>query len=85
VVKLGRAETGPDGGRRRLTGTAEEIRADLAELAAQGVTEVFVDLNFDPEIGSPDADPAESMQHAETALEEFAPERVSPRSDAGRV
>jgi probable F420-dependent oxidoreductase len=88
VVKLGRAETDPDGGRRRLTGTAEEIRADMAGLAAQGVTEVFVDLNFDPEIGSPDADPAESIQRAERALDEFAPERispVSPRSDAGRA
>lgn len=45
----------------------------MAELAAQGVTEFFVDLNFDPDIGSPDADPHESMRLAHEALEGFAP------------
>ncbi len=39
--------------RRRLTGTVDSIRTDLAALAEQGVTEVFLDLNFDPRIGSP--------------------------------
>ena len=29
----------------------DEVRADLAVLAEQGVTEVFLDLNFDPEVG----------------------------------
>ena len=38
--------------RRPLTGTYDEDRADLAVLAEQGVTEVFVDLNFDPQVGS---------------------------------
>jgi hypothetical protein len=42
-------------------------------VAAQGITELFLDLNFDPEIGSPDADPAESLRRAEEALEAFAP------------
>ncbi|GIH93633.1 LLM class F420-dependent oxidoreductase [Planobispora siamensis] len=59
--------------RRPLTGSFEEIRGDLAGLAAQGVTDLFHDLNFDPEIGSPDADPAESMRRAEAALEALAP------------
>lgn len=59
--------------RRPLTGSIEEIRGDVAELAAQGVTEFFVDLNFDPEIGSPDADPQASMRRAREALEGFAP------------
>ncbi|WP_091449277.1 TIGR03619 family F420-dependent LLM class oxidoreductase [Actinokineospora iranica] len=59
--------------RQPLTGTFEQIRADFADLAEQGVTELFVDLNFDPEIGSPDAGPAESMRRAEDALEAFAP------------
>ncbi|WP_018684729.1 TIGR03619 family F420-dependent LLM class oxidoreductase [Actinokineospora enzanensis] len=63
--------TGPD--RRPLTGTAEQIRDDLGRLADQGVTEVFIDLNFDPGIGSPDADPARSLDHAETVLETFKP------------
>ena len=50
-----------------------EIRGDLSELAAQGITESFVDLNFDPEIGSPDADAAASMRRAEEVLEALAP------------
>ena len=45
VVKVGTSERAP------LVGSLEEIRRDLSDLAAQGVTETFVDLNFDPEIG----------------------------------
>ena len=60
-------------GRAPLVGSVENIRADLAELAAKGVTETFVDLNFDPEIGSPDADAGESMCRAEEILEALAP------------
>jgi probable F420-dependent oxidoreductase len=59
--------------RRPLQGNAEQIRADLDSLAELGVTELFLDLNFDPEIGSPDADPAASMRRAEQVLETFAP------------
>jgi probable F420-dependent oxidoreductase len=60
-------------GRAPLTGSFEEIRQDVARLEAKGVTDVFHDLNFDPEIGSPDADPEESMYRAEAALESLAP------------
>jgi probable F420-dependent oxidoreductase len=70
VVKVrdaGRAD------RRPLTGSYDEVRADLAELAGHGVSEVFVDLNFDPEIGSVDADPAESVRRATDVLEALAP------------
>jgi probable F420-dependent oxidoreductase len=67
VVKVRTGERAP------LVGTFDDIRSDLAELAAQGVTETFVDLNFDPEIGSPDADPAESMRRAHEVLEALAP------------
>ncbi|KAE8765558.1 TIGR03619 family F420-dependent LLM class oxidoreductase [Georgenia thermotolerans] len=56
-----------------LTGSLEEVRADLPALAAQGVTEVFVDLNFDPTVGNPDADPAASMRRAHAVLEALAP------------
>ncbi|MEU8999343.1 LLM class flavin-dependent oxidoreductase [Streptomyces caniferus] len=38
-----------------FTGTADKIRADLAGLADTGLTEIFVDPNFAPGIGSPDA------------------------------
>jgi probable F420-dependent oxidoreductase len=61
--------------RRPLTGTLDEIRGDFAALAERGVTELFLDLNFDPEIGSPDADPAESLRRADEVLEAFAPGR----------
>ncbi|GAA3139021.1 TIGR03619 family F420-dependent LLM class oxidoreductase [Planomonospora alba] len=67
VRPAGAADRGP------LTGSFEEIRRDVAALAEQGVTDVFHDLNFDPEIGSPDADPDESMRRAEAALEALAP------------
>lgn len=59
--------------RRPLTGSYDEIRADLATLADQGVTETFVDLNFDPQIGTVDADPAESVRRAQATLEALAP------------
>jgi probable F420-dependent oxidoreductase len=56
-----------------LTGSYDEIRADLDALADQGMTETFIDLNFDPEIGNVDADPKESLRRAEEALEALAP------------
>jgi probable F420-dependent oxidoreductase len=59
--------------RKPLTGTIDEIRSDLGLYEQIGVTELFVDLNFDPEIGSPSADPVVSMRRAEEALEAFAP------------
>ncbi|WP_405150947.1 TIGR03619 family F420-dependent LLM class oxidoreductase [Sphaerisporangium sp. NBC_01403] len=59
--------------RRPLTGSPEEIRSDVEALAAAGVTEVFHDLNFDPDISSPDADPAASLRRAEEALDALAP------------
>jgi probable F420-dependent oxidoreductase len=59
--------------RRPLQGTVEQVEEDLARLREQGVTEVFLDLNFDPDIGTPDADAERSMSYADTVLEEFAP------------
>ena len=67
VVKVRDGERGP------LTGTLDEIRADLDGLAAKGVTETFLDLNFDPTIGSPDADPEASMATAREVIAAFAP------------
>jgi probable F420-dependent oxidoreductase len=61
--------------RRPLTGSLEEIRTDLALLAESGVTEVFADLNFDRQVGAPDADPARSMRLADEVLEALAPGR----------
>jgi probable F420-dependent oxidoreductase len=59
--------------RAPLAGTLDEIRADVDDLATKGFTELFIDLNFDPEIGSPDADPIASLQRADEVLEAFAP------------
>jgi hypothetical protein len=42
-------------------------------LAEQGVTEVFLDLNFDSEVGSPDADEDESVRRGLEVLEALAP------------
>lgn len=76
IVRLDPGPRALAGPRRPLTGTAEQIRDDLVKLADRGVTEVFLDLNFDPEVGSPDADPARSMHRAEEVLEVFAPARA---------
>ncbi|MFC4120162.1 TIGR03619 family F420-dependent LLM class oxidoreductase [Nonomuraea zeae] len=62
---------GQGGERRPLTGTFEEIRRDVAELAEAGVTDVFHDLNFDREFVVADA--KDAMRRAEEALEALAP------------
>jgi len=56
-----------------LSGSYDQIRQDFADLEGQGVTELFVDLNFDPEVGGPDVDPDASLRRAEEALAEFSP------------
>jgi probable F420-dependent oxidoreductase len=70
VVRL---RPGDSAERAPLTGTLDQIRADIDDLAAQGITEVFVDLNFDPQVGSPDADAAASLRRADEVLEALAP------------
>jgi probable F420-dependent oxidoreductase len=63
------------GGRRLLSGSSDQIRADVGWLAGQGVTEVFYDLNWDPLIGSPDADPSAAADRAAGLLDALAPGR----------
>ena len=63
----------PGGRRRPLQGTREQVLDDLAALRAQGVTEVFFDLNLSPRVGSPDVDAAEALAYAERVLDAFAP------------
>jgi probable F420-dependent oxidoreductase len=74
-VCRGPVRLGPAGAadRRPLTGSVEQVRGDLDDLRAHGVTEVFVDLNWDPRVGSPSADPAAAVRRAEEALEALAP------------
>lgn len=66
-------EEDPGGQRRPLQGTREQVLDDLAALRAEGVTEVFLDLNFSPRVGSPDADADASLAYAERVLVAFAP------------
>ncbi|HEY5360757.1 MAG TPA: TIGR03619 family F420-dependent LLM class oxidoreductase [Streptosporangiaceae bacterium] len=73
VVRAGTEETGPDGQRVPLSGSYEQIRADTQQLAEQGVTEVFYDLNWDRQVGAPDADPAAATARAAEILEALAP------------
>jgi probable F420-dependent oxidoreductase len=73
VVRAGNPVTGPDGQRILLSGDYEQIRADTERLAAAGVTEVFYDLNWDPQIGSPDVDPAAATDRAEQIMLALAP------------
>jgi alkanesulfonate monooxygenase SsuD/methylene tetrahydromethanopterin reductase-like flavin-dependent oxidoreductase (luciferase family) len=73
VVRPGPGETGDDGARRPLSGSFEQIRADVAGLAGQGVTELFFDLNWDPLIGAPDVDPAAATGRAVRIMEALAP------------
>ncbi|PZS28737.1 MAG: LLM class F420-dependent oxidoreductase [Pseudonocardiales bacterium] len=70
VVRL-RGDASQD--RKPLQGNVEQIRHDLATIEAQGVTEVFLDGNYNPDIVGPDVDPAESMDRAQQLLEDFAP------------
>jgi probable F420-dependent oxidoreductase len=70
VARL-RDGAGPDDG--PLTGPIDRIKEGVAAYQAAGATEVFLDLNFDEEIGNPDADPARSMAVAHEVLEAFTP------------
>ena len=73
VVRAGAEATATGGGRLLLSGPPEQIREDARWLAGQGVTEIFYDLNWDPRVGSPDADPAAATARAEEVLEALAP------------
>lgn len=71
LVDLVDEDPGPD--RRPLHGTREQVLDDLAALRGQGVTEVFIDLNFSPRVGSPAVDAGEATAYAECVLDAFAP------------
>ncbi len=74
VVRAGAPVTVPEGGGRvLLSGSYADIRGDVEWLAEQGVTEVFYDLNWDPLVGAPDADPVGAAARAEEILTELAP------------
>jgi probable F420-dependent oxidoreductase len=72
VVRWGEPVTDTSG-RRLLSGDTDQIRRDVAWLGEQGVTEVFYDLNWDPLIGAPDADPIAAENRAAAILDALAP------------
>jgi len=73
VVRAGAPVHGDDGKRLLLSGDFDEIRADTEWLGTRGATEVFYDLNWDPQIGSPDAPPEAAVARAEEILHALAP------------
>jgi probable F420-dependent oxidoreductase len=64
--------------RRPLEGTRRQVLDDIRALGAQGVTEVFLDLNLSPRAGFPDVDAGEAVEYAERVLEAFAPTKPRP-------
>jgi probable F420-dependent oxidoreductase len=65
--------TASGGERKPLQGSREQVLEDLGRLRSAGATEVFLDLNFSPRVGSPDVDPQAALAHAEEVLDAFAP------------
>jgi probable F420-dependent oxidoreductase len=63
----------PGAQRRPLQGTREQVLGDLASLRAQGVTEVFLDLNVSPRVNSPGVDAGAALAYAERVLDAFRP------------
>jgi alkanesulfonate monooxygenase SsuD/methylene tetrahydromethanopterin reductase-like flavin-dependent oxidoreductase (luciferase family) len=73
VVLAGTEAKGPDGRRRLLSGSYEQILQDAAWLAGEGVTELFYDLNWDPQVGNPAVAPADAAERAGEILAGLAP------------
>ncbi len=71
IVVRGVLRPGPREG--RLSGSYDDIRADTEWLAAQGVTELYYDLNWDDRIGNPAADPGTATALATEIIEALAP------------
>jgi probable F420-dependent oxidoreductase len=69
VVRLGERQG-------RLSGSFAEIRADAEWLAEQGVTELYYDLNWDPEIGNPDVPADAATERAARIIDGLAPGRA---------
>jgi probable F420-dependent oxidoreductase len=68
VVQAGRRDE-----RLPLSGDWAQIRAGAQAYEAAGATELFYDLNYDPLIGAPDADPRRAGERAEEILTALAP------------
>jgi probable F420-dependent oxidoreductase len=63
----------PPADRKPLQGSPDQIRGDLEQLAGQGVSEVFFDLNWDADTVDEAADPTAAADAADTVLTALAP------------
>ncbi len=72
VVRLTDAPTTGDA-RVPLQGDADQIRADIAALGEQGITEVFLDLNWDDSTVGADVSPEAARENADRVLDQLAP------------
>jgi len=65
----------PVGGddRRPLWGSLDQVRADIDGYRSAGLDELFLELNFDPAVAAPGADPKAAMAKALLLLDELAP------------
>lgn len=71
VVELADADLGA--GRPAFHGSRAQVLSDLADLRAEGVTEVIVDLNLSPRVVGPDVDPAAADAYVDLVLDALAP------------
>jgi probable F420-dependent oxidoreductase len=75
VVRPGKPALSKRTGRRLLlSGSYEQIREDVGWLDSCGVTEVFYDLNFDPQVGDPSVADGTAVLRASEILEALAPD-----------
>jgi probable F420-dependent oxidoreductase len=75
IVARGVVKAGERDDRLPLSGDWAQIRAGAQQYEEAGVTELFYELNWDPLIGAPDADPREAGLRAEEILTALAPGR----------
>jgi probable F420-dependent oxidoreductase len=73
IVVRGVVQAGRRDDSMPLSGDWEQIRAGAQLFEEAGVTELFYDLNWDPLIGSPTADPKLAGERAEQILTALAP------------
>ena len=71
AVSLRDRPTGP--GRRPLFGSLDEVRDDVDRYRELGLTELFLDLNFDERVAAPGADPDAALGLARRLLAALAP------------
>jgi probable F420-dependent oxidoreductase len=75
VVRPGKPTVSKRTGQRHLlSGSYEQIREDVGWLDSCGVTEVFYDLNFDPQVGDPSVADGTAVLRASEILEALAPD-----------